>query len=720
MIDLAQTPVLFALGNAAAMAVLVLGLFARAFFNGKPFFLVTLVAVIWWLCAAALELSAETRDAKLVWAQATWPGIALVPAAWAMFLTDFCFETRHDRDRRYWAAVFAAPVVVTLLAATNGWHWAFYGQGTRLVGDSGLAYNDYEHGPLFYLAAAFLYVALIYTVGVLAYASLRAQVLYRPFFRTLFFVTLIPLAGNFGYVVFGLTIFGFDPTPFLFVFTFLLLGGILLVSRVLDLDTIGCEVLFRNALDAVIVYGVDGTLSGCNDAARDLLGPALGRAGQPLPRGGPIWDYAARHIDDDEAPAPHLVRMEGRAIDMRLIPIHRPLHRRVRVMGWVLTLRDATDLLQLSDALTEERDHLVNVMESSGIGFFIIAADGRILYANHEAEKITGRSQKDILSWGIDRPVWHLVDLDGKKLRPEEYPAAQALRSGSAVNNVRVALVLPDGSRRIISINALPFTDSEGTKVVCSVTDVTEEERATEALRAQIERAEAANRAKSQFLALMSHEIRTPLNGVLGMAELLSDGQLAPEQARKVDVIRNSGRMLLDMLNDVLDAARLDGGEMRLETLAFRPADIAAQIDAAFAQQAEEKGLEWEVFASAEADIERLGDPARVAQILRNLASNAIKFTETGVVTVTVSARKGRPVVLTVTDTGQGVEEARLAQLMEPFWQADRSTTRRHSGSGLGLTIVAGLSRIMGGDVRFKSTPGEGTLAEVTLPLPEA
>ena len=247
--------------------------------------------------------------------------------------------------------------------------------------------------------------------------------------------------------------------------------------------------------------------------------------------------------------------------------------------------------------------------------------------------------------------------------------------------------------------------------------------KAMAALDAEKRRAQAADQAKSAFLANMSHEIRTPLNGVLGMTEVLSQSGLDADQRRAVALISASGGQLLAMLNDILDLSRIEAGRMSVEREAFRLDEVldhAAALHAASLDQSAVR-FELEVDAALEPETPRLGDRLRLAQVLGNLISNAVKFTAAG--RICVSARPGAgpdEVVLSVTDTGCGMDADTLARVFEPFSQADISTTRRYGGSGLGLSIVTRLVELMDGALDAESAPGEGTCFTVRLSLPRA
>jgi CheY-like chemotaxis protein len=218
----------------------------------------------------------------------------------------------------------------------------------------------------------------------------------------------------------------------------------------------------------------------------------------------------------------------------------------------------------------------------------------------------------------------------------------------------------------------------------------------------------------------MSHEIRTPLNGVLGMAELLDTTLSEPRQKLMIRTIRNSGEVLLSILNNILDMSKIESGKLELEQVAFNPAELARQVEAVYALQAEEKGLEFEVLTSLGSEMGRLGDPYRIVQILHNLLSNALKFTDKGGVTLKLACRAGKPMTIEVTDSGIGMTPEQTARVFDSFEQADGSVTRRFGGTGLGMSIVRQLVTLMGGEIAITSMPDRGTVARVTLPLPEA
>jgi PAS domain S-box-containing protein len=291
----------------------------------------------------------------------------------------------------------------------------------------------------------------------------------------------------------------------------------------------------------------------------------------------------------------------------------------------------------------------------------------------------------------------------------------RALDSGANSYSIDVTIVRPDGERRLTRSQAMILRDHTGAaiRVVGVEMDITEEKRAELAMAKARDAAEAADRAKSEFLATMSHEIRTPMNGILGYTALLKSSPVSAEQAEYLETVEVSGRRLLEIINDVLDVSRIEAGGMEVDFAPFPIRDCVRDVFEILRSVAAQKKIEYICEVDPDLPDGIVSDRGRLAQVLTNMLGNAVKFTEVGRVTLAVSACQEAADVwqwtFRISDTGPGISAEARAQIFRPFYQADSSLRRKHGGSGLGLAISSRLAGLLNGSLDVHSEVGRGS-----------
>lgn len=387
----------------------------------------------------------------------------------------------------------------------------------------------------------------------------------------------------------------------------------------------------------------------------------------------------------------------------------------VEGIGTIAT--DVSALHQTERALAVLSERLSLAVEAAGIGVFDYDIATGDLYCNARMAEICGVESR---RHAMTRPEdWMaLVHPGDAALVRQRFASA---RQGDVLAHTQFRILREDGTvRHVRSAARVIREDGRPARVIGANLDVTADVEMAEALAARSREAEAANAAKSRFLANVSHELRTPLNGVLGCAQLMAHTDLDPMQRRHLDVIEASGTALLDLIEDLLDIGRIEAGVVVLEK---RPLEVSALIDTVvrIARDMAEAG-ELSISAGVAGSLapRRLGDARRIRQVLLNLVGNAMKFTERGWVSIEAEPGPGDQVRFSVTDTGPGIPSDKQELIFERFGRIESETGTRKPGTGLGLAIVRDLVGLMGGSIAVENAPGAGARFVVTLPLPPA
>ena len=379
----------------------------------------------------------------------------------------------------------------------------------------------------------------------------------------------------------------------------------------------------------------------------------------------------------------------------------------------------------LAQLIREQRRTSV-ILENSNDAFVALGIDGRVTDWNTEAERTFGWSAQEAVGRTLSDLI---IPLAQREAHHAGFAQFVKTGTGPIVNNrIEATAVRRDGVEIPIEMSVASFHNGLGHVATAFVRDISERRRLSQELMTRAteleeerDRAQAANRAKSEFVANMSHELRTPMNAVLGMTYLLGHTEMKPEQKKYLDMIRSSGQSLLAIMNDILDFSKVEAGRMELAESRFNLGDVLGAVATIMSVNAGDKDLELAI--GVEPDVPQLlvGDSLRVQQILVNLVGNAIKFTEHGEVSLLVSLVKRdaerATLRMCVADTGIGMDAAQQARLFSPFTQGDSSTTRRFGGTGLGLTITKHLTELMGGAITLTSEEGQGSRFVITLPV---
>ncbi len=362
----------------------------------------------------------------------------------------------------------------------------------------------------------------------------------------------------------------------------------------------------------------------------------------------------------------------------------------------------------------QDHEHVTDLLLLGGDWTWETDEQGRLTDISDSFAERTGRSVEEFLRVGLPGGPQVMQDDDWKNLQA-------AMRTGQTYREHRLNYRCADGSMLCVAVSATPMADGVGaTRRWRGVSrNITLEQQARWELAHAKQQAEAANAAKSAFLATMSHEIRTPLNGVLGLTRMLQEPTLQDHQrAEYLGHLLNSAQMLSGIVSDVLDLSKIEAGHLQIEVVAFDLPSLVRTAFEAFASMGRERGLLMQCEIDPRLPAVVRGDPVRVRQILANYLGNALKFTAQG--SIQLSARPGRQggLLLAVSDTGPGVPSHMREHVFSPFTQADSSTTRRYGGTGLGLSICRQLAQHMGGDVGVDSDGATGSRFWAELPLP--
>jgi PAS domain S-box-containing protein len=393
-----------------------------------------------------------------------------------------------------------------------------------------------------------------------------------------------------------------------------------------------------------------------------------------------------------------------------------PIRKGDTIVGAVSSFSDITARKRAEQELANRLTFQRALIETIPYPMFIKDAEGRYVSCNRAYEQALGTASS-LLKGKTSLEADYMPEGERRKCHEDVMDIIQTASRRSYEMPIQYA----DGLTHFIlfTLDGFKLVDGNPGGAIGLMVDISDQKRAAGELRAAKAKAEEATQMKSMFLANMSHEIRTPMNAIIGLSHLALKTQLTPKQRDYLGKVHNAGTSLLAIINDILDFSKIEAGKLDMETTHFRLDEVITSVTTLTAQKAHEKGLEFLARISPNIPEGLLGDPLRLGQILTNFVNNAVKFTERGEIRITIEQveRVGEKVQLkfAVRDTGIGMTEQQSAKLFQPFTQADMSTTRKHGGTGLGLTICRKLVDLMGGQTWLESEAGVGSTFYFTI-----
>ncbi|MEJ2207698.1 MAG: histidine kinase N-terminal 7TM domain-containing protein [Anaerolineae bacterium] len=729
---------------AAAMAVT--GLRRRST-PGAIAFVALMVGVTFWSLGYAFELGTPNLQLKIFWSKVQYLGIVSVPLVWLLFVLRY---TRRDKwfTARNLALLSIIPALTLALVWTNELHHLVWNT-IQLDLEGALPMFRATYGPVFFIYVGYSYLLQLFSSVLLVWTFHRSPQVYRQQMVGMLVATAAPWVGNALYIS-GWSMI--DLTPLGLAVAGPLVAWSLYRHQLLDLLPVAREAVLEGMGDGIIVLDPQNRIVDLNPAARRIIGRPAGAIGQPAAEVLAAWPDLLEHYRDaldakDEIAIPS--EQVVHYFDLRISALH---DRRQRLSGRLISLRDISERKRAEDRQAILYETLRTVAEHLQPGELARAALATIaartnwpnvalLLPNREGEHLIVQAAAGALSAAQGWRIPVASSITGRAFRTTRTQNVPDVRAdGDYVEGCReirseLAIPLRRGQRTLGVLNfeskrPAAFDDQDrllAESLADAIALAVENARLFEESLLAREAAEAANRAKSTFLANVSHELRTPLNAIIGYSELLQEeaGDLGyGDLILDLDKIRLSGSQLLAIINDVLDLSKIEAGRMELYLETFDLARVVQDVVAT--SQPLMARNDNVLLLELPADLGTMyADQAKVRQILMNLVGNAAKFTQGGNVTLTIERapagtgdgdRDSPWIRFCVADTGIGIAPAYLAQLFEPFVQADPSTTRKYGGTGLGLAISRHFCQMMGGQISAESAVGEGSSFVVRLP----
>lgn len=684
--------------------------------------------IAWWSFFYVLEIATNDPEIMRIVYQLKYIGIVTIPVLWLLISTSYTNRPQwNNRGRILLLSII--PIISTVLIWTNPSH-RFVWSGYEILDAGGFTVYNSNPATWFWVHAFYSYLLIMAGTYFLFRQFIGSPRLYRNQLTALFIAVGAPMAAN-AYTLFSGT--GIDFTPFAFTVTGTAVFFALLRYQLLDLVPVARDAVIDNMTDGMILLDGQNRIADLNAAAREIIGqPNADLIGKSLVEAVPMLaqrpDVIERHRGDAVTQS-ELTLGEGdetRWLDVRVSPLTDALKR---VTGRIIVFRDITERKKIEAALVKSEAGYRQLVENISDVVYTVDVQGFFTYVSPAAESMTG--YKDSFLTG--QHFTKLVERSAREAIIQFYLDQVSKPDPESIYTFPIFTA----SREIrwVEQKVAPIFDpasGEQTGFHAVVRDITDRKLIEEKINQQNEalvkanrelavarkQAEAANTLKSQFLATMSHELRTPLNAIIGYSQLQVAGMagtLTDEQLGFQNRILVNANHLLGLINEVLDISKIESGRMELNDKPFNVRDCMNEIYAQNRVLAENKSLDFDLKIADDMPQMVVGDRGRIKQIIINLISNAIKFTDEGGVRVEVGLQNQETWKISVSDSGTGIPAHLQETIFDEFRQAENGLQR--GGTGLGLAISRKLVLMMNGTIRVQSEVRQGSTFTVTLPI---
>jgi PAS domain S-box-containing protein len=683
---------------------------------GAGSLIIAIIALMIWSMGYILEIVSPQLGAKIVWAKIEYLGFASLPLA--IFTFAMIFSRRGEwltRNRMMLLSVI--PITTVVMALTNDWHQLIW-TSIRMPEDSVIGFVVVDHSHWFYVHTAYSYTLVFFSTVFFALVAWKDRGLYRTQALIMLTGMLMPWVANITYLFLWKAFpsagwMHIDMTPLAFLFTIIGLEVGYSRYRLADIIPVAQNTIFNSMLDGVVVLDLQSRILELNpSAAKIFQRQSYELIGQPIEKILPQWKDWVQSTRPGFQTSRELQVKNDRWNYIYSVRFETILDHDKHASGYMIFLSDTTEQKRSREQIMLQS----SALEAVSSGIVITDIEGNIQWINPAFTRMTGYAPNEAIGRNI-RILKSGEQSDEFYKRMWTTVTARRTWHGELINRRK------DGTHFVEEMTITPLVqpdDGHISNFIAVKQDITDRKKADDELRQAHAEALEANRMKTQLLANVSHDLRTPLGGVIGYADMILNGvygTLTPDQHKAMSEIHDSANQLLVFINNLIGQAQIDTGKIMLRPVPFEPIELVEVVQATTAMLAKKRGLELSFTIDPDMQMEIKEDMYWLRQLVLNLVSNGIKFTEKGSVTTRIYRYDQTHWAIRVADTGIGIPQEAQESIFEAFRQLDGSHTRKVSGSGLGLSIVKELTHLMGGRIELTSEVGKGSVFTIVLPL---